>query len=274
MKPFFGYPGGKSKASKLIFEKLKISGSPLYIEPFAGAFSFGLFYAEKFQGNKLWLNEYDTDLYCLWKATVENTEDLCESIKKIKIYSDLFYELREKLSKKRPFNKKELMERALEKLIIHKISFSNLGEKSGSPVGGKKQKNKYKYDFRWKPDLICNRIKAISKLISNIKITNLSYEKVLDQVSIDHLVYCDPPYVDGGPKCYKNYFSNLQHAQLADNLMNAKYKWFLTYDNNNLIKCLYKNANIQDLNLKYSMSSCSQKQNTVKTVKELLISNF
>lgn len=276
MKPFFGYPGGKSKAVKIIDAKIQLDAAPIYVEPFAGAFSIGLYYAEKYPSTNLWINDIDSDLYCLWKAAIEYTDQLCNAIKYIRVDANLFYTLRDEINKKLPYENKDLIQRAVNKLVIHKISFSNLGEKSGSPVGGKNQSGNWKFDTRWKPELICNRIRKISKLLSNSRITNLSFEDILDKIPDNALVYIDPPYVEGGPKCYKFFFTESQHKLLSQKLKKAKFKWFLTYDNHSLITSLYNHPNVKidTLNLLYSMSSCSQQNNTVKKVKELLISNF
>jgi len=82
MQPFFGYPGGKSKTAKKIFNTLNLSqfgGVRQFVEPFAGGFSMGLYCAPELDA-KAWINDFDRDLYCLWVAVIDHTEQFCDCL--------------------------------------------------------------------------------------------------------------------------------------------------------------------------------------------------
>lgn len=271
MQPVFGYPGGKSRDVKKIMEVLDLDLSQYsqVVEPFCGGASFSL----SCEGKSIWLNDIDSDLYCLWRSIISYIDDLEAVVRSANIKSDDFYVLRNKLRAggKRPTSRTEVVARGLEKLIIHKISYSNMGEMSGSPVGGKNQTGKWKFDCRWNPDNICKSLRKAHERLWDAELTCLHYEAVLGGCGPDRLVFVDPPYVDAGSKCYKHSFDIADHIILADMLRQAEYKWVLTYDYHPKILELYSWANIYDLEFKYFMSSAYRSGKDMKVGKELLI---
>jgi DNA adenine methylase len=240
------------------------------VEPFSGGGAFTLGVLGDQRG---WLNDLDHDLYCLWRAVVWYPEALCDAVRAAKVEASDFYRLQEKLLTSRPRVERRdaVVRRAVDKLIVHKISFSNMGEMSGSPVGGRNQTGKWKFDCRWKPDLICKRIMAASELLSNTSVTNWNYIKVLEYAQARDFYFVDPPYVDAGTKCYKHSFTLNDHAQLAERMQRLKCDWAITYDYHPRILELYSWANVYDLEFKYFMSSAYRSGEKMKVGKELLI---
>lgn len=277
MQPFVGYPGGKSRALKSIVSILDLDTLDYcrVVEPFCGggAFTLGTVYS----GDPCWLNDLDQDLIALWKAVVLYTDDFCDLVQGATISSDMFYTLKDKLltPHKAPKTKRDILYRALDKLIVHKISFSNMGEMSGSPVGGRNQTGKWKFDCRWKPNLICTRLRQAAALLAGVTITSKSYTQVLSKVKSSDLVFIDPPYVDAGSKCYKHSFTMKDHLRLAEMLKTLKCAWALTYDYHPEILRLYASwAQVFNLKFNYFMSSAYRSGLDMKTGQELLISNL
>lgn len=272
MQPFFGYPGGKSRAYKRIISLLDLNLEKYtrLVEPFCGGGSFSL----QSEHTKIWLNDIDVDLFCLWKSVIEYTDDFCEAIEKIKISANDFYRLQNKLMKKTPISmdKRTIVKRALDKLVIHKISFSNMGEKSGSPVGGKNQTGKWKFDCRWNVKSICKNIRKASKLLKNSEISCLSYDEVFSGADNSDLFFIDPPYFGSGKKCYK--YSFIDHVDLSLRVKELPCDWVVTYDTHEKVLEMYGWANIYDLEFNYFMSSAYSKGENMKIGKELLVSNL
>ena len=133
MKSFFGYPGGKSRLAKRLLDRIGPVKS--YAEPFAGGFSVGLTLLDQ-SPLPVWINDLDRDVICLWKATIYHTDALCDQINRAHITVDTFYRIRDRIlsGKTRP-----LLDTAIDKLLVHKLSYSNMGEMAASPVGGKNQ---------------------------------------------------------------------------------------------------------------------------------------
>lgn len=276
MQSFLGYPGGKSRSAKTILDLAGEVEFDRYAEPFCGGFAVGLNVAELYDCDIL-MNDLDSDLMSLWTAVIRYPEQLCSEIQDYDIYPELFYELRDEFRNPRPLPKSpgKVVERASDKLVLHKISFSNLGEMSGSPVGGREQKGAWKFDCRWNPDLICKRIMRVHELLAGrTQLFCEPYQKFFQRIGKSDWVYIDPPYVEGGPKCYKHSFDEDLHRRLANTLSVSKFKWFMTYDNVELVRELYDDCYIQEFNLKYAMSSTCRAGKKHRVANELLISNY
>lgn len=275
MRPFFGYPGGKSKAAKKIFATLSLDtiAHKWYVEPFAGGFSMGL-HSIPITGAKPWINDIDVDLYSLWVATIHHTEELCDLVCSQSVTKDTFYELQEKILYPREFAQNQIMERAIDKLVVHKVSFSGMGEMAWSPAGGKNQTGKWKFDRHWNVNSICDQILKVSKAMKGAKVTCFKYQNVLQTKNKRVLLYVDPPYVEAGRKCYKHSFTEKDHRNLASLLVASIHKWIVSYDDHPLVQELYAGFNVMNLDLPYYMSSRGRKGQPLKKVGELLITNF
>lgn len=274
MKPFMGYPGGKSRIAKRLIPQISplLQGASGYCEVFAGGFSFGLQLLEQWRPGVIHLNDLDADLYSLWYMVLHRPEELCEDVLRAPVSPELFYELQRKILGRREFEEGQIRERAIDKLVVTKISFSNLGEMAGSPVGGVGQTGKWKFDVRWKPDLIVKYLMRTHELLRDAFLTRQSFEELLPTIPADTVVFLDPPYYVGGPKCYKHSFSEEQHVLLAELLRDAKFRWFMTYDDCRVVRNLYSWANVSPFRYKYSMSSTNRGGKEHNYGDELLIS--
>ena len=77
----------------------------------------------------------------------------------------------------------------------------------------------------------------------------------------DVTLFVDPPYVVKGKQLYKHFFTDRDHAELAE-LLNSLYKGYpgeadiiITYDNEELIRELYAEADQSIIGRKYSVSN-------------------
>ena len=67
-------------------------------------------------------------------------------------------------------------------------------------------------------------------------------------------IYLDPPYYEKGATLYLNHYKKNDHQKLAKQLnKRSKSFWVLTYDNNKVIKSLYKDRKIVNFSLGYSV---------------------
>jgi DNA adenine methylase len=281
MKSFFGYPGGKSRlAARWEKEGFFKPLSPIsyYVEPFAGGFSMGLTLLKAFGPFPVWLNDVDQDVAALWSVALRRTEEFCERIAETKVTLEMFYEIQERiLNPQAP--RGTILERALDKLLVHKLSYSNMGEMAATPVGGKRQVDakgkakKWGFDVRWNTTPICSAIRRVAKTVGKeFEISHISVFDLLPKIPANALVYLDPPYVEAGEKCYKHFFTDDDHRSLARDLKGVKWRWFMTYDNAALVRELYPDA--EEITLNYQMSSAYRAGKTLKPNTERLITNF
>jgi DNA adenine methylase len=264
-KPFFRYPGGKSKLLNVILTLLDYDKN-LYVEPFvgSGAVFLNLLVNKKFQ--EYYINDANLGIYAIWYSVKNYPNELCELINDFLPTVESFFEFKDQLNM--DAYPPDIVYLAFMKIAIHQMSFSGLGEKAGSPIGGINQGSNYKIDCRWNPKRIVNKIKTIAPLMESVTVSNKNYLDVMDRTAA--MYYIDPPYYGKGNKLYSHGFSSDDHHELAAALKTANFSWVLSYDNCQAVLDLYSDfANIKTVDgIHYSINSQSD-----NFVKELMIRN-
>jgi len=269
---FFRYPGGKSKLSKQILHclntQLEQSKATEYREPFFGGGSVGLkFLASSPEISSLWLNDKDINLACLWTSVLRYPDLLTERVLQFSPTVADFYSFKQELLDSEPVdftNKEQVSDRGFKKLAIHQISYSGLGTKSGSPLGGKEQKSEYKIDCRWSPAYIATKITKTYQLLSKYQVHQQScstddFSWLLHTQGNSALIYLDPPYYVKGNELYQHGFTNEDHLRLARDLKETNHAWVLSYDDCPEVRELYNWAVIEELQVNYSITTARQK---------------
>lgn len=267
----FRYPGGKNKLSDPILYKLKslYNDNLEYREPFFGSGSIGISILnyKTIPFKNIWINDYDNGISALWTSVIKHPVELRDMIQEFKPSVDIFYEFKNDLLNK---STKNILELGFKKLVIHQLSYSGLGTKSGGPLGGKNQLSKYNIGCRWSINNLFKNINKIHKLLLSVNIynnscTNYDFCELIKNEKTKALIYLDPPYFYKGNELYQFGFSLNDHERLALALKNTNHKWLLSYDDCSEIRKLYDWAKIETLSIKYSISGA-----TIKN--ELLIS--
>lgn len=270
---FFRYPGGKKRLARailpIIFDQLDDGRQYEYVEPFFGGGAIGFSVIPSFLDIKrAWLNDIDQNLFCVWNAVLFYPEELKEQIIRFKPKVEDFYIYKKQLlSQCKEFIKEEILKRAFMKIVIHQISFSGLGVKSGSPLGGRTQNSKYKIDCRWNPKRLIKKIDETRKILLRVPLkysifTDFDFKKVLENVDEYSFLYLDPPYFKKGEGLYQHVFSVEDHLHLSSLLQETEARWVLSYDNCEEVRRLYSWANISDLKTTYTVNSSSTRKDT------------
>jgi DNA adenine methylase len=284
MTSFFRYPGGKSKLLKDISRHLKVYANDLdleYREPFFGGGSVGLrFIADHPNWSKIWINDKDVGVACLWTSLICFPEDLKAMVQSFKPSVEAFDDFKDFLVdlKKEPRQRSKVVGVGFKKLAIHQTSYSGLGTKSGGPLGGREQKSKYPIDCRWSPSYICKKIDKLHKMFSFLDIrddacTNFDFEYLIKETG-DSFLYVDPPYYVKGNDLYQCGFTEGDHERLAELLRTTPY-WVLSYDDCQRVRELYDWAHVIELDeVNYSITATKDKESgkrMSRSKKELLI---
>ena len=266
------YPGGKKKLAPIIINKLESMYKPgmAYCEPFVGAGGVALSWMKsKCPAKNIMLNDKDDSLMYLWYSIHKYCPALIDMVQKYTPCVEDFYSFKSDLQSQDYCD--HLVNHALKKLAIHQISYSGLGTKSGGPLGGDKQKSKYKINCRWSPDYICKKLLEINELMTQYKmeLTKFDCNGLLFRNSIRSdvqyiLYYIDPPYYNKGNELYQEGFNKDDHVRLAEQLRHLEY-WVLSYDDTPEIRELYKWANITTVIVNYTMNSSRYKQELIIT---------
>ena len=255
---FMRYPGGKSKLKKRIIEKLNEFEKSEYREPFFGGGSIGLEFLSKRSPTKIWLNDKDIGIFCLWHSVIHEHEKLKNLVMSFVPTKEDFYKFKnELLSCESPVDKVYC---GFSKLAIHQISYSGLGTKSGGPLGGKEQKSQYKIDCRWSPKYICSKIDKLHSLFDKfeLRLTSCDFEWLITDTS-ESMIYLDPPYYVKGNELYQCAFTENDHIRLANLLQSTNHTWILSYDDCPEIRELYRWAKIEELSVNYSIAGARKK---------------
>jgi DNA adenine methylase len=240
------------------------------MEPFFGGGSIGLNFIKEVKPTRVWINDKDYALYCLWMSVMYRTDMLKEKIVNFVPCVEAYYEYKKRLSGHPPILTwwDEICHYGFMKLVLHQISYSGLGTKSGGPLGGQEQKSRYKIDCRWSPSGLCKKIDKIQQLFAKttVECTSLDFERLIAHDDY-YLIFLDPPYYKVGNDLYQCGFTTEDHERLANLLRNTSNQWVLTYDDHPRIRSLYKWAKIKEVPMNYTINTKNGSRNKV----ELLI---
>jgi len=261
------YPGGKSRAAKYLIRQFPLNIKQ-YRETFLGGGSVALEFTKQNPHVPVWVNDKYYYLYNFWFQVQKGSNLLTEDLLRLKQKHstpdkarDLFNRCKETISS---VNERE---QAAYFYVLNKCSFSGLGENSSfSPQAS---------DSNFSKQGIY-KLPTYSKIIQNWKITNLDYTDLLKDTE-DAFVFMDPPYDiksflygEKGGTMHRNF----THDTFALDCSTSGKKWMITYNSNDTIKELFKEYNMREWDLTYTMRSTGSYNVDQSKRKELLITNY
>jgi DNA adenine methylase len=87
-------------------------------------------------------------------------------------------------------------------------------------------------------------------------------------------VYLDPPFYKKAEKLYNHFFDQAQHEYLRDYLADLDLPWFLSYDDCNEVRQLYRDMSSVSVNCLYNAARVSDTDKKRKSSSELVITNL
>ena len=269
------YPGGKSKAIKTLTPWFPQIISE-YREPFIGGGSIAIQITKLYPDIPVWINDLYVPLYNFWVQLRDRGEELSERVREEK-QRTLDAGDKDKVTEKAKelFNKyKEDIdtyddfEKAVAFFIMNKCSFSGLTENSTFSQTASNS------NF----SLVgANKLAQFSELIKHWKITNIDYSEVMKASgSSNTFVFLDPPYDIKDFLYGKNreMHKSFDHDRFADDVYNCVHKFMITYNVNDRLMELYKNYNLKEWKLRYSMAHRGDKGTDENIKTELLVTNY
>lgn len=246
MKTLLRYPGGKSRAVKIL--NAYLPEVDVICSPFFGGGSFELSLVEK--GIKVYGYDVFSPLVEFWQVVAEQPEQLADEVAKhYPLEKVKFYELQ-----KTQFTLQTKIERAAVFYVLNRSSFSG-STLSGGMSPGHPRFNQNSID----------RLKEFKA--DGLSVENLDFKYSIARHE-NHFLYLDPPYF------IENYLygkkgdahKNFDHEGLAKILKGRK-NWMLSYNNCEYIRELYKGYKFVYPQWQYGMSKD-------KESKEILILNY
>ena len=264
------YPGGKSKAvTKLSKYFPDMSDIKEYREPFLGGGSVAIAITKQYPDINIWVNDLYEPLYNFWVELRDNGEYLHNQLAQLKTrYPDrgsakgLFLDAKEAVTDENQKDK----DRAVAFYIVNKCSFSGLTESSSfSP-----QASDSNFSMRG-----INFLPEYSRLITNWKITNLSYEQLLCD-NKQTFIYLDPPY-DIRSNLYGkrgNMHKGFDHDVFASDCDRFISPQLVSYNSSQLVCERFKGWEAGEFDHTYTMRSVGTYMNDQQERKELVLLNY
>ena len=264
------YPGGKSRAVPKLFKYFPdMSNVKEYREPFLGGGSVAIAITKQYPDINIWVNDLYEPLYNFWIELRDNGEYLHNQLAQLKTrYPDrgsakgLFLDAKEAVTDENQKDK----DRAVAFYIVNKCSFSGLTESSSfSP-----QASDSNFSMRG-----INFLPEYSRLITNWKITNLSYEQLLCD-NKQTFIYLDPPY-DIRSNLYGkrgNMHKGFDHDVFASDCDRFISPQLVSYNSSQLVCERFKGWEAGQFDHTYTMRSVGTYMNDQQERKELVLLNY
>lgn len=263
VKNVLRYPGGKSKAIKMIIPNIPANIKE-FREPMVGGGSVSLVIKQLFPNVKVKISDLNYDLICFWKTLRDNPDELIAEVKKIKESCKDGRKLYNEFTTK---NNGDEFERAVRFFVLNRITFSGTVDSGGY--------SQQAFEKRFTISAI-EKLKKVSEIIRDFEITHGDYEKLLFEDGEGVFIFLDPPYYSTTKsKLYgKNGDLHLSfdHERFAANMKKCQHLWLITYDDCAEIRKLFDFAYIYPWELQYGMNN--YKQDTARKGKELFITNY
>jgi DNA adenine methylase len=220
----FRYAGGKFYARKLILEHIPLHTN--YCEPFAGGASV---FFTKPKSPQSHLNDLDENLMRVYRIIRDQPEKLIDFLSGIPANKELhaYY--------KNEFKPKTTLEKAARWYYLNRTSYSGIMNIQNCYWG-------YGDKFSMRPENWPRSIRRAAQKLQNVKLTNYSFERVIEEAEDGTFLFIDPPYFNADQdKFYTCSFSREDHLHLQKILYRHRNRllFLLTYDDCPEIRELY-----------------------------------
>ena len=270
LKTALRYPGGKSRACVKMdpyFPDLRNYDE--FREPFLGGGSVAIHITKKYPSLDIWVNDLYEPLVNFWQQLQIFGSDLKDKLVDLKSTHNTPESAKELfLASKEKVNDQSLssLDRAVAFYVVNKCSFSGLTESSSFS----EQASNANFSMRG-----IEKLPAYSTLIANWRITNYSYDYLMDG-NKGAFMYLDPPY-DIKDNLYGRKGSmhkGFDHDKFAADCDANDMDQLVSYNSDQLVKDRFKNWNAAEFDLTYTMRSVGEYMREQKKRKELLLFNY
>jgi len=264
------WPGGKSRACIKMdqyFPDLRNYNE--FREPFLGGGSVAIHITKKYPNIKIWVNDLYEPLVNFWQQLQMFGSDMKNILLDLKSEYNtpdkakvIFADAKVSVNDLHQTN----LDRAAAFYIVNKCSFSGLTEISSFS----QQASIGNFSVRG-----IEKLPEYSKIIANWRITNYSYDYLMDG-NMDAFLYLDPPY-DIKDNLYGRKGSmhkGFDHDKFAADCDANPMDQLISYNSYQLVKDRFKNWNAAEFDLTYTMRSVGEYMREQKDRKELLLFNY
>lgn len=270
--PMVKWVGGKRQLIDKLLEKVP-KDFDTYYEPFFGGGA--LFFA--LQPEKAVINDYNVHLMNMCGQIAHNLDDVIKTLNLLENeYNNLnseeekknfYYERRNEFNKLIVSNDLSVRNAAL-LIFLNKCGFNGLYRMNS--------KNEFNTPWGHKNKIHLfdsENIKNVSNVLKQANMSALDFENVCNDVKGNDFVFFDSPYYATFDTYQANGFKNEDHVRLANlfkRLTEKGVKCMLTNSNTDFIKDLYKDYNIEVVNVKRLVNADASN----RVGQEIIVTNY
>lgn len=264
------YPGGKASLAGLLEDTIDLNDlrGATYFEPFAGGAGAALELLDRGAVSFLHLNDLDARIYSFWRACLNQTDQFIDRIMNVPLSIDQWQRQREIC---RQPSRHSQLDVGFAAFYMNRCNRSGVLSGAG-PIGGYEQSGRWKLHVRFTRASLAQRIAQIGRNRSRMNVSRLDAIKFLStklprgKERERAFVYLDPPYVTNGKRLYLNAFRKRDHAALAAYVHRQHaLRWIMSYDDDPLIRNLYKGQKIATLGIEYKLQEKRSAQELIIT---------
>lgn len=225
------YPGGKRRLAPVVMRLLELNGlrDVQYVEPYAGGAAIALAVLLEEYASVIHINDLSRPIYAFWYTVLNETAQLCNRIKRVKI---TMCEWRRQRAVYEQQDTADLDELGFATFFLNRTNRS--GIIGGGVIGGKMQSGMWTMDARFNKTELIQRIRRIGRYKSRIKLYQMDAleftKQVISQLSSNTFVFYDPPYLERGEQLYLDDYEIADHLRLSTRVDKLKHPWIATYD--------------------------------------------
>lgn len=274
VKTPISYPGGKSRAVKMLYEIASEVEFDTYVEPFLGGGSLALYITQMRPDVKVVVNDAFHPLICFWETLRDHPEKLIDHLLVLRSQANTEKECRSLYSECHGILKNiegTILEKAVAFYVANKMAYGGLmrGTDCFSIYNSKK---------KFSEDGI-NKLRKYPDIIKNWTILEEDYSVVVeDNLKNKTLVYLDPPYDIKQPKLYgseaslhKN-FNHEDFKDLCEAWIESLAKIVISY--NQEMRNKFSKWHAETYDLYYSMQTTTKYQKEQNSKVELVLTNY
>jgi DNA adenine methylase len=200
-----------------------------YAEPYAGGAAVGLSLLFEEYASVIHLNDLSRPVYAFWHEVLNDTVDLCQKVKHVRVTVTEWRRQREIYEHRETADISEL---GFAALFLNRTNRS--GIIGGGVIGGKSQRGNWDIDARFNKEDLILRIHKISRYSSRIRLYRRDaldfIDHVLAHLGTNTIAFFDPPYIESGQDLYLNDYGLDDHRKLAERIVRLEQPWVVSYD--------------------------------------------
>lgn len=249
------YPGGKSRAVKLLLPYIPQSESRI-MSPFIGGASLELALVRR--GHSVRGYDAFSPLVNFWQQALADAAEVARRVREsftVPMARDVFYQLQNRI---RHWIRQGISDPILQAASYFAINRSSF---SGATLSGGMSPGTPRFT-----DSAINRLAAFRVPDNRFAVDSADFRHSIPAHKDDFL-YLDPPYALAQPNLYGDkgsHHDGFDHYALAE-LLTARDRWALSYNDCPLVRQLYSNCRIENLHWQYGMAKHGRSSEVVIT---------